>query len=317
VLWDVGDLNVIVERLSELLKLLLEGFSLSGLLEALGTSLETLGLSVGDSLLPCFGVGLVPFGSLKLLVLVSNIIELIFELCELGIVNVESLIVVIDGSIKRIANILPFLDKSLSLRRSDEFLVESLKGIDLHGPTPSLKGFTEVSDGSRMLNFIPCVLNISPFLLDGFLVMNSDLEEVHVLLPLFWYISDLDVLLNGMIKILQFSIKHFSFLRVFESLKCILNFISLRVSGGSFPSSVVSLVPLGTFELLVLVSNIIELIRDIWDSRVSDVDSSLSLNNRFMESLTEVIPLLHESLSFWGGEEFLIELLKVLNLLGL
>jgi len=317
VFWDVGDLNVIVERLSELFELLSEGFTLSRLLEALGASLETLGLSVGDSLLPCFGIGLVPFGSLKLLVLIGNIIELIFEFLELGIVNVESLIVVIDGSIKSSANIPPFLDKFLSLRRSNEFLVELLKCLNLLGVTPSLKGASEVSDGSGIFNSIPCVLNISPFTLDGFLVVNGDLKKIHVLFPLFWDISDLDVFFDSIIKILQFSAKHFSLSRVFEKFKLFSYFISVFIGGCSFPSGMVSLVPLGAFELLVLVSNIIKLIRDIWDLRVSDVNSSLSLNNRFMESLTEIIPLLHESLSFWGGQEFLIEFLKELNLLSL
>jgi len=99
VLWNIGDLDVVVEGLSEIVKLFFESFTFLGFLESFGTSFKGSGFFVMESLFPGLFVGAPPFGLLKSLVLISNIIEFIFEFSDLGVVNVESLIVVVDGSI--------------------------------------------------------------------------------------------------------------------------------------------------------------------------------------------------------------------------
>ena len=182
-LWDIGNLNVVVERFSEFLHLLLEGSTLSGFLEGLGSSLKGLGLSVGDSSTPSLLVFLGPVGVLEVLVLVGNIIELILEVLEGSVINMEAAVVVVDGTIEALEDILPLSNEFLSLWGSNELLVEGLEVLNLSRLSPSLEGSSKVSDWSGVLDGTPHVLNIGPFLLDGLFVVDGDLEHVHVLLP--------------------------------------------------------------------------------------------------------------------------------------
>lgn len=183
VLWNIGDLDVVVERFSELFEFGLKSFTFSGFLEALGASLNRLGLSIAGGSLPGGIVLGSPVGFLEVLVLVGDIIELILEVLEGSVVNVESGVVVVHGAIEALEDILPLSDEFLSLWGSNELLVESLEVVDLSRLSPSLEGRSEVSDWSGALDGTPNVLNISPFLFDGCFVGDLNLEHVHVFLP--------------------------------------------------------------------------------------------------------------------------------------
>jgi len=80
---------------------------------------------------------------------------------------------------------------------------------------------------------------------------------------------------------------------------------------------IVCLFPFGSLEVLVLISNIIELISDAWDGLVVNVDSGIVFIDVFLKSLTEVFPLFNESLSFWRCQEFLVESFNGFHLFSL
>jgi len=80
---------------------------------------------------------------------------------------------------------------------------------------------------------------------------------------------------------------------------------------------IVCLFPFGSLEVLVLISNIIELISDAWDGFVVNVDSGIVFIDVFLKSFTEVFPLSNESLSFWRCQEFLVKLFDSENLFSL
>lgn len=53
------------------------------------------------------------------------------------------------------------------------------------------------------------------------------------------------------------------------------------------------------------------------DFTVLNVNSVLGLNDGFLESLTEIFPFSHESLSLLGGKEFLVKSFDGSNLFGM
>jgi len=69
-----------------------------------------------------------------------------------------------------------------------------------------------------MFDIVEFFLN---FLGAGF--RNLDLEQVLVMLPLLWDISDLDVLLDGLLKFLHLLLEGLSFIRVFEVISSFAN----------------------------------------------------------------------------------------------
>lgn len=165
------------------------------MLESLSTSPEGMSLFVVKSGFPCCFGSFLPYGSFKSLVFSSNIGKLIFDLLELGVVNVDTVFVMVDGSIHCLEDISPLSNESLSFWRCLEFSVKFGEFSNLWRFTPLLEGGLYVSDFLGVLDMIPGGLNVVPFLLDWCRISNMNLEEIHILLPLFWNISDLNVLL--------------------------------------------------------------------------------------------------------------------------
>lgn len=90
----------------------------------------------------------------------------------------------------------------------------------------------------------------------------------------------------------------------------------LFVVGGSFPAISVGLVPFGSIKSIILIGNIISLIGNVVNGFVVNVNTVLGLLDTLLESDTEIVPFLHESLTFWGSKEGLVKFLKVIHFFG-
>ena len=150
----------------ELLKFLLELGPLLRLGEFLGSSLDGLGLWGGGSLLPGGVVSLIPLGSSELLVLVLDIMGLIFDDLHTIVINVDSILGLLDVLLKSMSEVRPLHHELLTLLGGKEFLIESLDGLDLVGFTPSLEGVLHVSDGSGVLDGLSNFTNVVELLLN-------------------------------------------------------------------------------------------------------------------------------------------------------
>merc|ERR1719375_538901 len=80
-----------------------------------------------------------------------------------------------------------------------------------------------------VLNFIPGVLNIVPFLLDGSSTsfVDLNLEQISLVLPVLWDIRDLDVLMDRSVKFLELLLQHVPLLRLSEIVKGMSKILSL------------------------------------------------------------------------------------------
>merc|ERR1712227_949977 len=143
--------------------------SFLGFLEFLPSSLDGVSFVTGGGSLPSLFVGLVPFGTLKSFVLSKDIIELVLDVIHVLVVDVDSVLGLLDV-------------------------------LNLIGFTPLFEGFSEVSDDLGAFNLFPGLLDVLDGILDLILVFDLDLEEVHLLLPLLWNVSDLNVLLESVLE---------------------------------------------------------------------------------------------------------------------
>lgn len=187
VVWDIGDLDVLLDLVLDVNDFLVESLTLIGVSEGLDSSDELLSVLGLEGSLPSSLVGLVPLGAIELLVLVGNIAELIGEFIHVLIWEVDTVLVVVEVLIKDVSNIHPLVNELLTLWGSHESLVNLLDVGDLLGHGELLEGVLEVSGRSGVLDRLGGLLNIGDFLLDLSLagLGDSDLEEVNLVLEVF------------------------------------------------------------------------------------------------------------------------------------
>lgn len=185
ILWKISNLQVLLDGLIEFLKFLIKSLPFSRFLERMESSGDTLSLLGVESILPSLLVGSSPGGFFELLVLVSNIIELVANHIEVIILNMDTVWSFSDSLLKSFTEIGPLLNKFLSFWRGKELFVKLFKSMNLWGVSPSFKRSSHVSEWSSLLNFLPGGSNIIGFLLDGSLSFLCDLDLKHVC-HIFW-----------------------------------------------------------------------------------------------------------------------------------
>lgn len=129
-LWDIGDLDVGLEGMSELHNLLLEHLTSFGMLEVLGGGLNLVESLGGEEFIVGSIVLSSPMSFLEVLVVVLNIIDLFVELVPGVVVEVDSGAGLFNIVLEDSADILPLFDELLTRFRFDEFLV---KLVNFHG----------------------------------------------------------------------------------------------------------------------------------------------------------------------------------------
>lgn len=319
VLWDVRDFDVLINGLVQFMELLAESLSLMGVLEVLEVMLEIGGLfgvfevSEGSIVLAW------PLGLLEMLELLVDVHKFIFDIFHMGVVDVDTVWSLLDVLLESAEEFVNLLLEILTIFRSHEFSIEFLKITGLLGVGQSLSGVSNSLDWFGVLNGLPDVLNVVELLLNGILtsLIDLNLEEISVVLPVLWNIRDLYVLLESSIEILELSLKLVPLSRLSELVEGMSDFLGLWSLESFLPCDVVFLAPLGFTHFLVGITKILGLLLDGLDTLVIDMDAIWSLLDVLLESLSEFLPVLHESLTFWRLQELLVEGLESLNLLSL
>lgn len=199
-----------------------------------------------------------------------NIVDFVIDVFELVVVNHKTVLVVVDGFVEHLEDILDFGSHSLASWGGKEFVVESIEISHFLGFTPSLEGSTSVSDWLRLLNRFPGLLNIVHLLANNFLTGwgNLDLDHALDVIKVFLIIrgvevGDLKVLLDGHLEVYHLLLECFALSGGLEFLHSSLDGLSLLGGEGSIHSNFVSLVPLGSIKGFEFVSNIFELVSKV------------------------------------------------------
>jgi len=100
-------------------------------------------------------------------------------------------------------------------------------------------------------------------------------EEEHIIFPVLWDISDLNVLFDGLIKILELSLESFSFWRSLEIMQALVEGAGLLGLAKILECIFVVVSPVSFFEFFELSINIISLIFNDLNSLIIDVDTVL------------------------------------------
>jgi len=318
VLWDVADLNVIFDSLAEFVKLFIQHLSLVGVFEFVERIVEVVGFfSVTESFEGIFVV-LCPVRLLKFLELLLDIIGLILNDLDTFVVDMDAIFSLLDVCLKGFEEFVNLFLEFFTLWRVCKLIIKFFKMLSLFSLAQFLESLANVVNWLALLNFRPGVLNIVPFLLDGSstLLVDLNLEQFSVVLPVLWDIRDLDVLLERSVKFLELLLQHVPLLRLSEIVDGVSEFLSLWGLESFLPGGVISLSPFGMLQILVHVCDVIGLIFDDLDSFVVDVDAIWSLLDVLLESLTEFLPLFHEFLTLWGFEELLVKSFNCFNLIS-
>ena len=99
-------------------------------------------------------------------------------------------------------------------------------------------------------------------------------------------------------------------LRVFKSFKSSLNSFSFFVALRIVPSIFVAICPMGILKVMVLITNILKLITEIFYGSVADMNTVFSLNDVLLKDFTNILPLSSKSLTVLRIPEPLIKFLK-------
>jgi len=148
---------------------------------------------------------------------------------------------------------------------------------------------------------------------------DTDSEEVEVFVFLsegFWEIGDLHVLFEAVLDVFQLFLEGFSFLGVFEGNESSVERLSLLVVEDLLHLHVILCLPWGFFEGFHLSNDIIDLVIDLLEILVVNVHALFVVVDALVELLEDVGDFGLHFLALWGGEEFLVESLEVLHLLG-
>jgi len=263
VLWDIGDLDVFLDGLTELMELLGTSLGLSGWVPfGLNEVMEFLGLIIVEPGVESLVEVLSPVGGLEVLVLLLDVLGLLLSLLEFLVVDVESVRSWLDGLVKSLTEISPLLHELLTLWGGLEFSVELLEVVGFIRSTPLHEVFLETLSDWSVLSVLPPLFDIFTLLMDFSLsgLGNMDFETVHVSLPLWWDVGDLNVLLKGHTELFDLLLEHLTSLGVLELITGELNFSEGLVGEEFSISLVVFGFPVGGSEVLVVIRDIIELI---------------------------------------------------------
>jgi hypothetical protein len=171
VLWDVRDMDLILDGMLELLHLFLEHLSLWRMLECLGFFLDKTSLFVFEGSFPSSLVGLGPLGLEESLISVRDIIDLSREFIHLMIWEMDTLVGFLEVVFEDFADIGPLLDHLLSKWRFHELLVEYLEIVDLLGVCPLLESVLELVHWLGVLNLLEDSLDVLGLRLDSLLTL--------------------------------------------------------------------------------------------------------------------------------------------------
>lgn len=151
-LWDIGNVDVVMDGLTEVVERLSKLVSLWGVLEFLESTVESLSLSIVESSMESFLEIVVPVSFLKVLVVLLDIIDSILESVELGVVDMDTSWGLLDGFVEVLSELLPLFHEGLTFGGLLEFLIKGLKVFDLVRFSPRHGVFTDVLDDWRVLN---------------------------------------------------------------------------------------------------------------------------------------------------------------------
>jgi len=196
--WEIGDFHVFLEAHFEVFELFGESFTFLGVLEGNKSSVEGLGLFVVECFLHLLVIKSIPFGFFEGFHLINDISDLVIDLLEILVVDVHTLLVVVDTGIELSENILDLGLHLLASGCGEEFLVESFEVLHLFGVGPSLGGGLSVSNWLALVDGIPDFLNISPFLGNFFLscLGDGDFKEFLEIIIIRFFFEDLSSFLS-------------------------------------------------------------------------------------------------------------------------
>jgi len=137
----------------------------------------------------------------------------------------------------------------------------------------------------------------------------------HVLLPLFWDIGNVHVLVDGLAEVLERVLKLISLFGFLECLESFVESLHLGVAESSLESTMELFGPVGLIKVLVVLLDVINSILESVELGVVDMDTSWGLLDGLVEGLSELSPLLHEGLTFSGMLELTVKCLKVVDLI--
>jgi len=309
-LWDVGNLDMLLKGFFEIHDLVFESLTLFGFLESFTSDVNTSPLLIGESSLESVMEVLVPVGSLKVVVLLLDIIDLSLESVHLAVVDFDAVFSWLDGFVESLSEVLPLLHQLLSVSRCLEFLVKSLKVLNLSRSSPLLKSLSQAKSNIRVLDFMPDFFDVFSLILDGLLSFwgNLDLETVHLLLPLSWDFGNLNVFLKGTSELHNLFTEDVSSLGFFECLSSFLKVSECWACEEVLVGCIVFFAPVGTSKVLVVVRNIIELLGNlVVQPKVVDFDTIFGWFDGFLELTTDILPFLDEFLSSWGFHELFVK----------
>jgi len=175
-LWDISDFDLLLDGLLELSHLLLECFSLWGLLEVFGSHFDSLSLWIVNGGLPSLLIGFSPFGLEESLIGVSDIIDLIGEIVHFVIWEMNTLVSFLKVVLKNLTDISPLLDHLLSEWGLHESSVDFLNVVDLLGVSPLLERVCESIDWLGALDLVEDNVDVVSFALDSLLTLWADLN---------------------------------------------------------------------------------------------------------------------------------------------
>jgi len=320
VLWDIGDLDVFLDGLTELMELLGTSLGLSGWVPfGLNEVMEFLGLIIVEPGVESLVEVLSPVGGLEVLVLLLDVLGLILSLLEFLVVDVESVLSWLDGFVKSLTEISPLLHELLTLWGGLEFSVKLLEVVGFIRSTPLHEVFLETLSDWSVLSVLPPLFDIFTLFMDFSLsgLGNMDFETVHVSLPLWWDVGDLNVVLKGHTELFDLLLEHLTSNGFLEVLTGELNLLEGLVGEEFLESSLVFGVPVGGSEVLVVIRDIIELVGELLHGVVAEVDSVMGVTDVLLEDSADILPLLDELLTSWGSHELLVKLLDVLGSSGM
>jgi hypothetical protein len=181
-----------------------------------------------------------------------------------------------------------------------------------------MEGISESLNWLTVLNLLQGGLDIIELGFDslGTSFIDLNLEKVSLVLQVLWNIRDLDVFSESLVEFFELLLELLPLSGFSELVHGVSEILSLWSFESCFPGGVVRFTPLGILQVHVFVSEIIGLILDFLDTLVVDVKAIWSFFNVLLESLSELQPVAHELLTFWGSEELLIEFFNSLDLFG-
>merc|ERR1712048_631184 len=150
--WDIRNVDVVMDGLTEVVERSSKLFTLTGFLEFLESTVESLSLFVVESSIESLFEVLVPVGFLKVLVVLLDIIDSILESIHLGVVDMDTSWGLLNGFVEGLSELLPLFHEGLTFWRCLEFLIKGLEFVDLVRGSPLHGVFTDVLDNWRVLN---------------------------------------------------------------------------------------------------------------------------------------------------------------------